>query len=128
MYTTLETLGVTTGDVILEFSYLVAAIFFVIGLKQLSHPETARQGNRWAAAGMLLAMITTLVLHRDAAGAGIQSTNIIIILITIAAAAVLGSYIARTVRMTAIPQLVSFFNATGGAASALVALIEFSNP
>ncbi len=128
MYTTLETLGVTTGDVILEFSYLVAAIFFVIGLKQLSHPETARLGNRWAAAGMLLAMITTLVLHRDAAGAGIQSTNIIIIVITISAASVLGAYIARTVRMTAIPQLVSLFNATGGAASALVSLIEFSNP
>ncbi len=128
MYTTFETLGVTPGDIILEFSYLVAAVFFVIGLKQLSHPETARQGNRWAAAGMLLAMITTLILHRDGTGSGIQSTNIIIILITIAAASVAGAYIARTVKMTAVPQLVSFFNATGGAASALVALIEFSNP
>jgi H+-translocating NAD(P) transhydrogenase subunit beta len=128
MYTTLENLGVTTGDAILELSYLVAAIFFVIGLKQLSHPETARKGNIWAAAGMVLAMVTTLVLHRDASGSGIQPTNIIIIVITIAAASAAGAFIARTIRMTAVPQLVSFFNATGGAASALVALIEFSNP
>ncbi len=128
MYTTLENLGVTTGDAILELSYLVAAIFFVIGLKQLSHPETARKGNIWAAAGMLLAMVTTLVLHRDASGSAIHPTNIIIIVITIAAASAAGAFIARTIRMTAVPQLVSFFNATGGAASALVALIEFSNP
>jgi H+-translocating NAD(P) transhydrogenase subunit beta len=128
MYTTLENLGVTTGDVILELSYLVAAIFFVIGLKQLSHPQTARQGNLWAAAGMLLAMISTMALHRDSTGSGIQLTNIIIIVITIIAASIAGAFIARTVKMTAVPQLVSFFNATGGAASALVALIEFSNP
>jgi H+-translocating NAD(P) transhydrogenase subunit beta len=128
MYTTLENLGVTTGDVVLEFSYLVAAIFFVIGLKQLSHPQTARQGNLWAAAGMLLAMISTMALHRDATGSAIQLTNIIIIVVTIIAASIAGAFIARTVKMTAVPQLVSFFNATGGAASALVALIEFSNP
>jgi H+-translocating NAD(P) transhydrogenase subunit beta len=128
MYTSLENMGVTAGDVILEFSYLVAAIFFVIGLRQLSHPQTARQGNLWAAAGMLLAMISTMALHRDATGSAIQSTNIIIIVTTILAASVAGAFIARTVKMTAVPQLVSFFNATGGAASALVALIEFSNP
>jgi H+-translocating NAD(P) transhydrogenase subunit beta len=124
----MESLGISTGDAILELSYLFAAIFFIIGLKKLSHPESARQGNLWAATGMLLAMVTTLILHRDPSGAGIQITNIIIIVITIAVASVAGAFIARTVRMTAVPQLVSFFNATGGAASALVALIEFSNP
>jgi H+-translocating NAD(P) transhydrogenase subunit beta len=128
MPTTLETLGVTAGDVILEFSYLIAAIFFVIGLKQLSHPDTAKQGNRWAAFGMLLAMFTTLILHRDGDGSGIQLTNIAIILVAIIIASAAGAYVARNVKMTAIPQLVSFFNATGGAASALVALIEFTNP
>ena len=60
MDTALSNLGVTTGEAILEFSYLLAAIFFVIGLKMLSHPQTARKGNLWAAGGMLLAMITTL--------------------------------------------------------------------
>jgi NAD(P) transhydrogenase subunit beta len=128
MYTSLATVGVTTGEVILEFSYLVAAVFFVIGLKLLSHPQTARRGNIWAAAGMLLAMITTMIFHKNAEGEGIQLTNLVIILVAIGTGTVLGWVIARRVQMTAMPQLVSIFNATGGAASALVALIEFSNP
>ncbi len=128
MDTALTNLGVTTGKVILEFSYLLAAVFFVIGLKLLSHPRSARRGNLWAAAGMLLAMVTTIIFHQDASGEGIRLVNLIIILVAIATGTVLGSVIARRVQMTAMPQLVSFFNATGGAASALVALIEFSNP
>jgi len=123
-----NTLDITNGEIILEFSYLLAAIFFVIGLKLLSHPETARRGNLWAAAGMLLAMITTMVLHRDTDGGTIRSANLVIILVAIALGSVVGAVIARRIRMTAMPQLVSFFNASGGAASALVALIEFSNP
>lgn len=128
MDTALNNLGVTTGEAILEFSYLLAAVFFVIGLKLLSHPQTARRGNLWAAGGMLLAMITTLVFHKNAAGEGIQLANLVIILLAIATGTIFGSVIARKVQMTAMPQLVSIFNATGGAASALVALIEFSNP
>lgn len=120
---------ISNGDIILEFSYLLAAIFFVIGLKLLSHPESARRGNLWAAAGMLLAMITTMFLHREGDPlVTIPSGNLIIILVAIAIGSVVGAVIARRVKMTAMPQLVSFFNASGGAASALVALIEFSNP
>ena len=59
METTLYDLGVTAGDVFLEISYLLAAIFFVIGLKLMSHPESARKGNFWAGGGMGLAMVTT---------------------------------------------------------------------
>lgn len=118
----------TTGEVILELSYLVSAIFFVIGLKLQSHPESARKGNLWAASGMVLAMITTLILHKNAEGQGIPLLNAAVIIISIAFAGLIGAVIARKVKMTAMPQLVSFFNATGGAASALVALIEFSNP
>lgn len=125
---TLEQLGVTSGDVILQLSYLVAAILFVIGLKLLSHPETAKRGNLWAAAGMVLAMITTLFLHKDAAGNTIALPNIILIIVVITISTIVGAVIARRVKMTAMPQLVSFYNATGGAASALVALMEFSNP
>jgi NAD(P) transhydrogenase subunit beta len=121
-------LGVTSGDVILELSYLLAAVFFVVGLKLLSHPDTARKGNLWAAGGMLLAIITTILFHKDSSGQGIKLVNILIILAVIAIGSVLGAVVARKVKMTAMPQLVSFFNATGGAASALVALIEFSNP
>jgi H+-translocating NAD(P) transhydrogenase subunit beta len=121
-------IGVTTGDVYLEFSYLVAAILFVIGLKLMSHPETAKKGNFWAAAGMGLAMVTTLFLHRDSSGNTIPLVNGIVIVVSIIFGGILGTVIARRIKMTAMPQLVSFFNATGGAASALVALMEYSNP
>ena len=124
----MNTLNVTNGDIILEFVYLLAALFFVWGLKLLSSPDSARRGNMWAGSGMLLAMIATMVLHRDGAGEGIRGANLAIILGAIALGGVFGGVVARRIKMTAMPQLVSFFNATGGAASALVALIEFSNP
>ncbi|WP_319503603.1 NAD(P)(+) transhydrogenase (Re/Si-specific) subunit beta [uncultured Draconibacterium sp.] len=117
------------GQVVLEYSYLLSAIMFVIGLKLESNPATARKGNFWAASGMILPMITTLLLNKDAAGDGISLTNAAAVLLIIAAGAVVGTVMARKVKMTAMPQMVSFFNATGGAASAAVALIEFTkNP
>lgn len=117
------------GQVILEYSYLFSAIMFVIGLKLQSHPETARKGNFWAAAGMILPMITTLVLNKNSLGEGISFANAAAIILIIAAGSVVGSIMARKVKMTAMPQMVSFFNATGGAASAAVALIEYDkNP
>ncbi len=118
----------TIGEAILELSYLLAALFFVYGLKLLSNPESAKRGNLWAAGGMVLAMITTLFLHRDANGNGISIANVIVIVATISVGTVIGAIVARKIKMTAMPQLVSFYNATGGAASALVALMEFSNP
>ena len=124
----ITSLGISYGDVLLEISYLLAAVFFVIGLKFQSHPESARKGNMWAASGMLLAMITTLFLHRNAEGEGIALTNGIIVVLSIGIATVIGAIIARRIKMTAMPELVSFFNATGGGASARVAFIEFSNP
>ena len=120
--------NITNGDIILEFIYLLSALFFVVGLKLLSSPDSARRGNMWAAAGMIMAMVATLILHRDGAGNTIKGGNLIIILGAIAFGGIIGAVIARKIKMTAMPQLVSFFNATGGAASALVALIEFSNP
>jgi len=115
----------TVGDTLLELSYLIAALLFVVGLKKLSHPETARSGNLWAFGGMALAMITTLLLHRNSAGEGISITNIWIILAAIGVGAAIGWMVARKVKMTAMPQLVSLFNATGGGASMLVALLEY---
>ncbi|MEA1886223.1 MAG: NAD(P)(+) transhydrogenase (Re/Si-specific) subunit beta [Bacteroidota bacterium] len=123
--TTADGISFTTGEAILEFSYLLAAIFFVIGLKLLSHPESAKKGNLWAASGMLLAMITTLLLHKDSEGNNISLLNGIVVVLAIGATGILGWIIAKRVKMTAMPQLVSFFNATGGAASALVAFLEF---
>ena len=120
-----RTLSFTQGQSILEFCYLLAAILFVFGLKMLSHPQTARKGNLWAGFGMVLAIIATIVLHRDDGGDGIK--NIGWILGAIGMGSVSGWIIARRVKMTAMPQLVSFFNGTGGAAAALISLREFPN-
>ena len=115
----------TLGQSVLELSYLISALLFVIGLKLLSHPETARRGNFYAAGGMFLAMFTTLLLHKDGEGTGIALINVWIILAAMAIGTIIGWTVARRIKMTAIPQLVSLFNASGGAASALVALLEF---
>jgi len=123
--TTISGIEFTVGGALLELSYLVAAILFVFGLKLLSHPETARRGNLWAAGGMGLAMITTLLLHKNPEGEGISITNIWIILSAIGVGAAIGWMVARKVKMTAMPQLVSLYNATGGGASMLVALLEY---
>ena len=117
----------TIGDSLLELSYLIAALLFVYGLKLLSHPATARTGNLWAAGGMGLAMITTLLLHKDTHGSGIPLTNVWIVLAAIGVGSAIGWIIARKIKMTAMPQLVSIYNATGGAASMLVALLEYPN-
>lgn len=120
-----RTLSFSPGESVLEFCYLLAAILFVFGLRMLSHPETARRGNFWAAFGMILAMVATMALHRDSRGQGIG--NIGWILAAILAGTVAGWIIARRIKMTAMPQLVSFFNGTGGAAAALISLREFPN-
>ena len=124
---TINGMDFTIGDSLLELSYLIAALLFVYGLKLLSHPATARRGNLWAAGGMGLAMITTLLLHKNAGGQGIPLINIWIILTFIGIGSVIGWIIARKIKMTAMPQLVSLFNASGGAASMLVALLEYPN-
>jgi NAD(P) transhydrogenase subunit beta len=118
----------TLASAVLEFCYLVSAILFVWGLRLLSHPETARKGNFRAATGMVLAMVATLFLHEDSTGARISMVNMVVIVVTIGIAWVIGMIISKRVKMTAMPELVSFFNATGGAASALVGLLEFGNP
>lgn len=126
----LETLGgtqFTVGEAFLELSYLVAALLFVYGLRLLSHPETARKGNLWAAVAMGLAMVTTLFLHKSSDGEHIGMTNVLVIVVFIAIGGTIGWIISRKVKMTAMPQLVSLFNASGGAASALVALLEYPN-
>jgi len=120
--------GFSISASILDLSYLIAAIFFVIGLKMLSRPESARAGNLWAAAGMGLAMLTTLVLHKDPHGNPIPLQNAMLVLSVIATGTVIGWIMARKIQMTAMPQMVSFYNATGGAASGLVALMEYWNP
>jgi proton-translocating NAD(P)+ transhydrogenase subunit beta len=111
-----------TGLSILELIYIIASVLFILGLKMLSHPATARRGNFLAAVGMVMAIIATILLHhRDGKPIG----NIGLILAAIAIGSVIGWIIAKRVKMTAMPQLVSFFNGMGGAAAALISMIEF---
>jgi len=96
--------------------YLISGSIFIIGLKKLSSPRTARNGNRLSALGMLIAIIATTLKYTD--------INIEWILVGLIVGAIIGSVLARYVEMTAMPQLVALFNAFGGAASGLVAMYE----
>lgn len=108
---------------ILELSYLVASLLFILGLKKLSHPLTARAGNLWAAAGMTAAIFFTIIFHQNEAGEGIG--NIPWILAALAIGSFIGWYASVKVKMTAMPQMVSIFNGMGGACAALISLMEF---
>jgi len=102
---------------VIAVSYIVAAVMFIFGLKRLSSPATARSGNRLAAGGMALALGVTL-LDR-------QIVSFWTIAIGTLIGAVMGIYFARTVQMTAMPQMVALFNGMGGATAALVSVAEY---
>ena len=102
---------------IVQLMYLVAALCFILALKGLSSPKYARYGNFIGAFGMLVAVVTAYV-H------GVVH-NGLWILIAVALGVAVGIPAARSVKMTAIPQMVALFNGVGGAAAALVALAEF---
>jgi H+-translocating NAD(P) transhydrogenase subunit beta len=101
----------------IQLGYLVAASLFIVGLKQLGSPATARQGNVLAAIGMLIAIIGTL-LEKQVISYELIAVGIII-------GSILGTIMAKTVAMTDMPQMVGLLNGFGGAASALVAVGEF---
>ena len=97
--------------------YLISAICFILGLKRLSHPKTARSGNFLAGLGMLIAIAATLA-----------SSNVLdlkLIAIGVGIGSVIGLLFATRVQMTEMPQMVAIFNGLGGAASAFVASSEF---
>jgi H+-translocating NAD(P) transhydrogenase subunit beta len=112
----------STGLSVLEITYVIASILFIVGLKMLSHPLKARRGNTLAAFGMGLAIVATILLHRKE---GEPIGNIPLILAAIVIGTIIGWLIAKRVKMTAMPQLVSFFNGMGGAAAALISMMEF---
>jgi NAD(P) transhydrogenase subunit beta len=109
---------------ILTLIYIIASITFIVGLKMLSHPESARKGNLVAAGGMTLAIIGTIFLYRDVAGNKLHNYGWIFGGIIIGA--VVGTLAAKKVKMTAMPEMVSLFNGMGGACAALISLIEFN--
>lgn len=110
---------------ILLLSYLIGSITFIVGLKMLSHPESARKGNLVAAAGMSLAILTTIFLYRDDHGNPLGNYGWIFAGLIIGS--VVGTLTARKVQMTAMPEMVSMFNGMGGACAMLISIIEFQH-
>ena len=106
-----------------QLIYVLAASCFVLGLHLMNTPATARRGNQFSVAGMVIAVATTLalIIHADI----ISATGWIVMLVGVLIGGGLGLYAARTVQMTAMPQLVSMFNAVGGGAAALVAIHDY---
>ena len=101
------------GMNITNAAYIVAAILFIVGLKQLGSPATARNGNRMSALAMLVAIVATVV------GNDIASWEFILAGAIVGSA--IGAFSARKIAMTSMPQLVAIFNGFGGAASAVIA-------
>jgi NAD(P) transhydrogenase subunit beta len=107
----------------LEFIYLIASITYIIGLKKLGHPETARSGNLIAATGMTIAILGTIFLYQGEVPTFIYTLIGVAILI----GTIIGWMVAKKVAMTKMPELVSMFNGMGGASAALIGLIEFGH-
>ena len=105
----------------LEIIYLIASVTYIVGLKMLGHPETARKGNLIAAFGMTLAILGTIFLYQGE----VASIIYILIAIAILIGTIIGWGVAKKVGMTKMPELVSLFNGMGGASAALIGLIEF---
>ena len=105
---------------------MLAAACFVIGLHLMNSPATARRGNQVSMAGMVIAGMATLVLliHDGT----VTTTGWIVLIAGSLIGSAVGLYAARTIQMTAMPQLVSAFNSVGGGAAALVAISATTRP
>src|ERR1019366_4313434 len=107
---------------ILSICYLIASVTFILGLKMLSNPATARKGNLIAAGGMIIAILGTIFLYEND---GKKLGNYPWIFSAIIIGTIIGTLAAKKVKMTAMPELVSFFNGMGGACAALISIVEF---
>ena len=112
---------------LLTICYLIASVTFILGLKMLSHPETARRGNLIAAAGMAIGIFGTIFLYQHTIdGTAYHLENLLLIFIALAIGAMLGFISAKKIQMTAMPEMVSLFNGMGGACAMLISVIEFN--
>lgn len=110
---------------ILTICYIIASVTFILGLKMLSNPATARNGNLLAAAGMTIAIIGTIFLYQDEQGNRLH--NHLWIFGGIVIGSIVGTLAAKKVKMTAMPQMVSLFNGMGGLCAALISIVEFDH-
>ena len=108
--------------------FIAVAVLFILGIKFLSSPKTARYGNLLAAFGMLVALIATLPLLNSGSESSAQqgwTLNYTLMVVGIVIGLIIGAIGAYSVKMTAMPQMVALFNGVGGGAAALVASLEF---
>ncbi|MDZ4744390.1 MAG: NAD(P)(+) transhydrogenase (Re/Si-specific) subunit beta [bacterium] len=110
---------------VLAIIYLLASVSFIVGLKMLGSPATARRGNLYAAAGMVAAIFGTIALYRTADGSPLQ--NLPLIITALVVGTTIGWTMAVRVQMTSMPEMVSFFNGMGGACAALISVIEYTH-
>ncbi|HUR50493.1 MAG TPA: NAD(P)(+) transhydrogenase (Re/Si-specific) subunit beta [Mycobacteriales bacterium] len=110
----------STFDSTVALVYLACAVTFVLGLHLMNSPASARKGNRLSGAGMTLAIATTVVVLAD--DGVITGTGVVVLTVGLLVGGVGGLFSAQRVQMTAMPQLVSLFNAVGGGAAALIAI------
>src|SRR6187551_2748904 len=114
---------------ILKICYLLGSISFIVGLKMLSRPDSAKKGNLYAALGMIIAIAGTILFHQNVdhtTGTVSRISNLPLIFGAIAIGTVVGYFAAMRVKMTAMPQMVSLFNGMGGACAALIGLVEMN--
>jgi NAD(P) transhydrogenase subunit beta len=110
---------------ILTICYIIGSVTFILGLKMLSNPATARKGNLIAAAGMSIAILGTIFLYETEDGKGLH--NYAWIFSGLVIGSVIGTLAAKKVKMTAMPEMVSLFNGMGGACAALISAVEFDH-
>ncbi len=103
----------------IEIGYLVAVLLFIIGLKRLSSPKTARKGNLLAAGGMALAIVLAMIAPME-----VGADNYLWIVGGMAVGGAIGMVSARRVAMTSMPQMVSIFNGLGGGCAVAISLVE----
>jgi NAD(P) transhydrogenase subunit beta len=109
---------------LLVLIYLIGSITFIVGLKMLSNPASARKGNLVAAAGMFLSILGTIFLYENE---GQRLGNYPWIFAALIIGTIVGTLMAKKVQMTAMPEMVSLFNGMGGACAALISVIEFNH-
>ena len=107
---------------IIETVYFVAAVLFIIGLKRMSHPTTARNGILWAGYGMVVATLITFIHPQITAH--ISIANYVLMLIAIVIGGAIAWWGAKKVPMTAMPQMIAIYNGMGGGSAAAIAAVE----
>jgi len=110
---------------ILQIIYLIGSVTFILGLKFLGNPATARKGNLMAAFGMIISIFGTIFLYTTEAGAHLHNLGFIFGALVVGT--VIGWMVAKKVQMTAMPEMVSLFNGMGGACAMLISVIEFKH-